>query len=160
MTDDAFRRAMSRLPGGVSVIAARSGEQDHVAVTTSLVSVSLDPPMVMMALHSESRILELVGPGRVWAASFVTAAARRAVEWIAEPGRPALGQLTGIAHRRSEATGLALLSEASAWLECRTDWVKSAGDHDVIVGEVVSVRLGAGERGGLAHRLGRLIATA
>ncbi|ACQ79385.1 flavin reductase domain protein FMN-binding [Beutenbergia cavernae DSM 12333] len=155
---DAYRDAVARLAGGVAVVTARSGTGvDHAVVTTSVVSASLDPPLVLFVLHADSRVNDLVGVGRTWAVSVVTARAAPAVAWLSEPGRPGLGQLTGIAHHAGAASGAALLDAAAAWVECRTRWVRGAGDHDVVVGDVLAVHLGDGSDGALVHRLGRVL---
>lgn len=52
-------------------------------------------------------------------------------------GRPLYGQLSGIAHHRGEL-GVALVDDALATLECRTTALHEAGDHTIVVGEVLS----------------------
>lgn len=151
-----YRTAMSRLPGGVAVIAARSkAGRDVVAVVTSLVSLSLEPPRVLVVVHSSGRLGELIGVGERWAATVMGSGASSQVNWIAEPGRPDVGQLAGIDHRHGERSGAALLSSGASWIECHTDQVLDAGDHLVVVGRVLEVGLGERE-GALVHRLGRI----
>ena len=155
-----YRAAMSRLPGGVAVIAARSkAGRDVVAVVTSLVSVSLEPPRVLVVVHSSGRLGELMGVGAHWAATVVGAGGSSAVNWIAEPGRPDVGQLAGIEHHHGEHSGAAVLAHGASWIECRTDQVFDAGDHLVVMASVLEAGLGERE-GALVHRLGRIRDTA
>jgi flavin reductase (DIM6/NTAB) family NADH-FMN oxidoreductase RutF len=44
-----------------------------------------------------------------------------------------------IAHHPGPVTGAPILDAALASLECRTTAVHDAGDHSIVVGEVVSV---------------------
>jgi flavin reductase (DIM6/NTAB) family NADH-FMN oxidoreductase RutF len=60
-------------------------------------------------------------------------------EWLSVQGRPLHGQLDRIPHHRGEATGVALLDDALATIECRTTDMHPAGDHSIVVGEVVSL---------------------
>lgn len=165
MSDEALveelRAAWSRRPTGVCALAARSGSTDLVATVTDVVSASLHPPMVLALLYTESRLRESVDVGSTWALSLLggTPAARAAARQLAEPGRPLLGQLTGIAHHRG-VTGAALLDESSAWIECRTAWVRNAGDHDVIAADVLAVELGDVGVGASVHHMGRITPTA
>lgn len=151
---DDYRAAMARLPGGVVVVAARSGERDITTVVTSLVSVSLEPPTVAVAIHTHSRLGELLEVGSPWAATVMAAGQGSVVAALAEPGRPDIGQLSGIAHRRGAASGGAIL-EGAAWVECETLEVVEIADHRIVAGRVLGAGLGPGT-GALVHRLGRV----
>lgn len=151
---DSYRAAMARLPGGVAVVAARAGSRDIAAVVTSLVSVSLEPPTVLVVVHSAGRLADLLVTGSRWAASVMAAGQEAAVAWIAEPGRPDLGQLVGIQHQPGDHSGAAILPGA-AWVECETSEVHPVADHVVVVGTVLGAGIGPGT-GALAHRLGRV----
>lgn len=149
-----YRTAMQRLPGGVAIVAARAGSRDIAAVVTSLVSVSLEPPTVLVVIHSSGRLADLLQPGEGWAATIVGAGQQDEVSWIAEPGRPDIGHLQGIAYRPGEHTGAAIL-DGAAWLEVETTRVIPEGDHLIVVGRVLAA--GIGERdGAMVHRLGRV----
>lgn len=150
-----YRAAMARLPGGVAVLAGRSGGRDIVAVVTSLVSVSLEPPTALVVVHSAGRLGEVLGVGSRWAATVMGAGSAHHVAWIAEPGRPDVGQLLGIEHRHGETSGAAVLSAGGAWIECVTTEVVEAGDHLVLIGRVTAAGRGDAD-GALVHRLGRV----
>ncbi|TDE94288.1 flavin reductase [Occultella glacieicola] len=147
---------MSRLASGVSVVAVRHGNQDLAMTATSLVSVSLDPPTVLFCVHSDARLREAVEPGARWAASILGGDALAAADWLATPGRPAFGQLATIAHRRGEVSGAAILDGASAWLECETEWIRTAASHDVVVGRVLAAARVPGAGGAILHFHGRM----
>lgn len=159
---DGVRAAMARLPSGVSVVAVRGLRPavDHAATITSLTSVSLEPPMVLFSVHQHARVREALDDAQHWAVSILDGTAGPVASWLAEPGRPTLGQLDRVPHRRGEHSGAALLEQAQAWLECRTAWIRAAGDHDVVVGEVLAAGVAPGARGALVHRWGRTITLA
>jgi hypothetical protein len=54
------------------------------------------------------------------------------------------GRFSGIAWRPSPATGSPVLEDVLGVLECRTLQVIDAGDHRVLIGEVVEVGIGEG----------------
>ncbi|GMA86047.1 hypothetical protein GCM10025868_12970 [Angustibacter aerolatus] len=62
-------------------------------------------------------------------------------QWLATRGRPLHGRLDRVPHRRGAVTGVALLTDSVATLEVRTTALHAAGDHSIVVGEVVSVGL-------------------
>lgn len=153
---DELRRTMSRLVSGVSVVAARAGRHDIAATVSSLVSASLEPPVVLFTVHRDARLREAVEVGESWAVSILGEGGASAARWLSEPGRPLLDQLTRIPHRAGEHSGAAILEAASAWLEARTLWVVEAGTHDVVGGEVVATGVQAENQGAVLHGYGRL----
>lgn len=155
-TTEAFRRAMSRLVSGVAVVSARAGRHDVAITVSSLVSVSLDPPIVLFTVHRDARLREAVEVGEPWAVSILGAKGRAAASWLSEPGRPLLDQLTRVPHRRGEHSGAAILEVATGWLEARTAWVVEAGTHDVIGGDVLAADVETANRGAVLHGYGRL----
>jgi flavin reductase (DIM6/NTAB) family NADH-FMN oxidoreductase RutF len=150
-----FRATMGRLAGGVTVVAVRSGGLDLAMTATAVASVSLRPPMVLFCVYSDARLREVLDDVDTWAISLVDASALVPAERLAMPGRPAVGQLLGVPHHRGPLSGAALIDGAQGWLECRTSWIKTAGDHDVVVGEVLEATLGPPGNGALVHYLGR-----
>ena len=150
-----YRAAMARLPGGVAVLAGRSGGRDIVAVVTTLVSVSLEPPTVLVVIHAAGRLGEILGVGSRWAATIMGAGSRHHVAWIAEPGRPDVGQLQGIEHEHGATSGAAVLRAGGSWIEAVTTDIVEAGDHLVVIGLVTAAGQGSAQ-GALVHRLGRV----
>lgn len=153
-----LRSIMTRLVSGVSVITCRRGSVDLAMTATSLVSVSLEPPRVLFTVHEQARMADVVAPpghGR-WAVSILDGHGLRHAEWLADPGRPAIGQLGPVPHRLGEVSGAAILEDAAAWLECETEWVKPAGTHLVVVGRVLDGGVRPGAAGAVLHAFGRL----
>lgn len=151
-----YRATMQRLAQGVTVVSLRHGATDLAMTATAVASVSLRPPMMLFCVHTDARMRETLDEVDTWAVSLLDGDSRASAERLASPGRPAIGQLTGVPHTRSPQTGAALIDQAQGWLECRTAWIKNAGDHDVVVGEVLDARLGPTATGALIHHLGRL----
>lgn len=148
---DRFRGAMSRLPAGIAVIAARWRGADHTATVSAVASVSIDPPMLLVSLHRDSRIRDALDEVTTWAVSVLADDQAPVADWLASPGRPVIGQLDRVPHHRAPVSGAAWLDGAAAWVECRTVQVVAAGDHDVIIGHALAVEEGAPDAGGLVH---------
>ena len=135
----AFRAVMARFVTGVTVLTARHGGLDHAMTANSFASVSLEPSLVLVCVEQEARFSEAILAAGEWGVSVLDASARSASTWLSERGRPLHGQLDRIAFQRGSATGVALLEASLATLECRTTAVHVAGDHDIVVGEVLSL---------------------
>jgi flavin reductase (DIM6/NTAB) family NADH-FMN oxidoreductase RutF len=150
-----FRRAVGRFATGVCVVTAVDGGADHAMTANAFTSVSLDPLLVLVCVETEARFHDAVLASGQWAVSILDGGARPVADWLATRGRPLHGQLDRIPFRRGPKTGAALLEQASAWLECRTQAVHPGGDHSIVVGEVLTVDVGPDEHGALLyHRSG------
>jgi flavin reductase (DIM6/NTAB) family NADH-FMN oxidoreductase RutF len=136
---DEFRAAMGRFATGVSVLTTFSGGHDHAMTANALTSVSMEPMLVLVCVEVDARFHDAIIESRVWGISVLASGQRPVADWLSTQGRPLHGQLDRIEHRRGPATGVALLEGALATVECRTTNVYPAGDHSIVVGEVVSL---------------------
>ena len=151
-----FRAAIDRLPAGVGVVTLRSHGIEHAMTASSVAWVSLEPPLVLFCVHEDSRFRAALDEVDQWALSVLSDTAGPVADWLASPGRPAVGQLDRVAHTPGSHVDAALVDDSAAWFECRTSAIHRAGDHDIVVGEVVAARQGAPARGGLVYLRGRV----
>lgn len=138
---DYYRKAMGRLVTGVSIVTTRAAGIDHAMTVNSLTSVSLEPLLMLISVEREARFYDAVLESGEWAVSILPASARKHAAWLATRGRPLHGQLERIPHHLGEVTGLPLVDDALAEFECRTTQVHDAGDHTIVIGEVVNLAL-------------------
>lgn len=137
----AFRQAMGRVVHGVSVVTTHADGHDHAMTANTVTSVSLDPLLVLVCVETESRFHDAILTHGMWGISVLAADQRALSEWFATRGRPLHGQLDRAPFRRGEHTGVALLEGAMTRLEVRTTSTHPAGDHVIVVGEVLSLDL-------------------
>lgn len=132
----AFRGALGRFASGVTVVTTVLDGVEHAMTASAFTSVSLDPPLVLVCSHATSRFHDAVLQSGRWAVSILADEGGRAVSsWFANRGRSLEDQMDHVAHHRSP-TGLPLMDDALAWLECDTHAVHEGGDHSIIVGAV------------------------
>ncbi|MDE9365788.1 flavin reductase family protein [Luteipulveratus sp. YIM 133132] len=150
-----YRRAVSRFATGVTVVTTRVGHLDHAMTANAICSVSLDPLLMLVSVEREARFHDAIIDAGVWGVSVLPASARGTAQWLATRGRPLHGQLDRVPHHQGEATGVPLLSEALAHLELRTVQTHLAGDHTLVVGNVVSVQISEHPGDALIYYRGR-----
>jgi flavin reductase (DIM6/NTAB) family NADH-FMN oxidoreductase RutF len=136
----AFRRLMARWATGVSVVTARDGDSDGGLTVNAFLSVSLNPPTVLVSLMRDVDTLPLVERSRRFAVNFLAADQRSLSERFARTVPPAEKFRDTAFHRGSG--GVALLDGTLGALECRVASLTPAYDHVLVVGEVVSQELG------------------
>jgi flavin reductase (DIM6/NTAB) family NADH-FMN oxidoreductase RutF len=138
---DEFRAVMSRFATGVTVVTCVQDGFDHAMTANSFTSVSLEPALVLVCVENDSRFHEAISAAGTWAVSVLDARQRGRARWFATRGRPLVGQFDSTPSTRSAITGSLLLDGALVTLECRTTDVHAAGDHDIVVGEVLGMTL-------------------
>jgi flavin reductase (DIM6/NTAB) family NADH-FMN oxidoreductase RutF len=139
-----FLDVMARLPSGVVVVSARHGTGYRGLTASSLVSISSEPPLVLVGLEREATTRAAVLEGKAFNVSLLT----RSQEFIAErfAGRaPAVDMAWREIPHRLGTNGIPLIEGCAAWLECSLVDVHPAGDHDICVGEVKAAVKGAGD---------------
>ncbi|MGN6688917.1 MAG: flavin reductase family protein [Actinomycetales bacterium] len=138
---DLFRQVAGRFATGVTVVTTRRGGIDHAMTANAFTSVSLDPVLVLVSVDQEARFHDAVLDTRYWTVNILGTGGREASSWFATQGRPLHGQLDRYPHTRSELTGAAVLDVAMAVVDARTVSVTPAGDHSLVIGEVLGAHV-------------------
>src|SRR5262249_3368994 len=123
---------------------ARTADGFRGLTASTLVSVSAEPPLVLVGLEHESLTRQAVIETRQFNVSVLA----RDQEFFAErfAGRaPAVDPHWKEVPHHAGANGIPLIDGCAAWLECDVVQVHSAGDHDVCIGEVKAAKVGAGD---------------
>jgi flavin reductase (DIM6/NTAB) family NADH-FMN oxidoreductase RutF len=144
VSDEEFRAAMSRLAGGVVLVTAVEPPMDEdVGMTaTAFMSVSLDPPLVLVSLRNGSRMDDLLAEQPLWGVSVLAESQRHIAGRFAMRGRISDRLLfADIPYTRGELTGAPLVGGALATLECRTEQRVEAGDHTLVIARVLATAL-------------------
>ncbi len=139
-TPDDFREAVSRFATGITVVTCVVDGVDHAMTANAFASVSLDPLLVLVCVERESRFHEAIGATHSWGVSVLPSDAEQTSRWFATKGRPLEGQLERSGHHRSPRHGVAWIDGALAAMECHTHDIHRAGDHDIVIGEVVELK--------------------
>jgi flavin reductase (DIM6/NTAB) family NADH-FMN oxidoreductase RutF len=135
-----LRELMRRVPAGVAVVTVDVDGERLGLTVGSLVSLSLEPPLVGVSISRQAALHELLRRSGGFAVSLLAAGQ----EWLAQHfarGVPPIALWHGVATREG-AAGAPLLAGALGWIECRTWAEYAAGDHTLFVGEALSVELG------------------
>jgi len=135
-SSDAFRQAMGHFATGVTVVTTLDEQRPHGITVSALSSVSLDPPLVLVALDRRRRIAPIVRARGRFAVNILGEDQQAISDCFAgAPVAPDREAFCG-ATWQPGSTGLPLLAGAIASLECTTVDVVSAGDHDLFIATV------------------------
>ncbi|MFI9275056.1 flavin reductase family protein [Kitasatospora sp. NPDC052896] len=142
-TPDEFRAALSQLAAGVALLTVLDrddlGPGEAAGMTaTSFLSVSLEPPLVLVSVREDSRMDELLSRSDLWAVSLLGEEHRTIASRFAMKGRLSDRLLfADTPHQAGPTTGAPLITGALATVECRTEQRIAAGDHTLLIGRVL-----------------------
>jgi flavin reductase (DIM6/NTAB) family NADH-FMN oxidoreductase RutF len=143
-----LRDAMRRFAAGVGVLTIAT-ERERVGLTVSAVtSLSLEPPLVSVAIARQAAMHELLPEAGAFALSLLAGDQEGLAQHFAR-GVPPIAMWEGIELHRSE--GAPLLADARAWIDCALVNEHPAGDHTLYVGGVTGIELGSDAGGSLAY---------
>lgn len=160
MSEEEFRAALARLAAGVVLVTAHDDEDGPAGApagmtATAFLSVSLDPPLVLVSVRTGSRMDDLLERQPLWAASLLSEEQRTVAARFAMKGRLSDRLLfQDVPHVLGDATGAPLVKGALATVECRTEQRVPAGDHTLVIARVLTTVLPATEGGPLLYYRG------
>lgn len=138
-TDETMRSAMRRLASGVSVVTISNRADDAGLTVSSTTSISLAPPIVMVALDRQSRASELATIDAAVAIHFLSSDQKelsvrfsRSIPWI---------EKTDDVPTRRGASGAVLLGDVSTILEGTISQLVQIGTHDVLFINVSTIHI-------------------
>jgi flavin reductase (DIM6/NTAB) family NADH-FMN oxidoreductase RutF len=114
-------------------------EGDEHGITANWVSqASFEPPMVVVAVESTSKMIEMIRDAHHFAISVFHEGQRDVAEKLGRgPGAGASPKLKGLKTKPGPVSGAPVLADALGWVECRVVATLPSGDHTLVLGEVV-----------------------
>lgn len=128
---DQVREAMAHWASGVTIVAASDGPTIHAVTVTAFMSVSLDPPLVLVGLGGNASVLPLLTPAQRFGISILADSQQRAASMFTDPAP--------IGREVFDTTDVPLVKNALVTLTCCVEEHLFAGDHTVILAAVEKV---------------------
>lgn len=131
---DTFRSVLGRFASGVTIVTTRDDAGvDHGMTVSAFCSVSLEPPLVLVCIDHAASTCELLRNHVRFGISILSSNQEAYSRRFATD--PDTGRFDGIAYSRGDS-GVVLLDEALAHIECKVLQHHDAGDHALFVAEV------------------------
>jgi len=100
----------------------------------------MKPPRVMLGVRHGTHSLELLKQGKVFSVNWLSKEDKKVLEQFFKP-TPSDGNRFGDLTYQLKKTGTPILDKAVAFLECEVVHVHEAGDHSIVIGEVVNAEI-------------------
>jgi flavin reductase (DIM6/NTAB) family NADH-FMN oxidoreductase RutF len=128
---DTFRAALASVCTPVAVVTSRYEERAHGTTVSAFCSLSLDPPLVGVALDRDSELLAMVVRAGEYAINVLGDGQEELAALFARKG---VDKFARVDHELDD--GLPRLPGATSWLACDLEQLVPAGDHVMAVGLV------------------------
>jgi flavin reductase (DIM6/NTAB) family NADH-FMN oxidoreductase RutF len=131
---DSFRSVLGRFASGITVITSVDAEGRDVGMTANAFSsVSLKPPLVQVCVDQAASMFDALFNAERFGVNVLAAEQEALSRRFASVDSS--HRFEGIGYTRGDS-GVVLLDEALAHLECRMTTRVEAGDHVIFIGEV------------------------
>lgn len=142
LSSEEFRRACARFATGVAIASVMDSQGiPHGLTVNSFTSVSLDPPLILICLGHEVTSIDIFRMASHFAINILAEDQREISTRFARKGHD---RFDGLEWRRGES-GAPLLAGVLAEMECALHRRIPAGDHDILIGEMLRGRVHRGE---------------
>lgn len=139
--EQTFRRVFASVPTSVAVVTGFAPNEEPVGLAVgSLVSVSLDPPLLSFCAAQTSQSWPQIRLGGWFCVNVLAREQEHISRAFAKSGQD---KFLGLDWRRS-AKGLPELAGAVAIMDCVVTEEVAAGDHTIVLGQVVHMTARSG----------------
>lgn len=128
------RKIMGRFATGVTVASTQCDGQTWGMTANGVTSLSLDPPLVLLAVGRDSVSREMFAKAGCFALNILAAEQEELSNRFAFAGPK---DFSGLETRTAES-GAPILKDALGWVDCRTADVLHGGDHDIFIGHILA----------------------
>ena len=131
-----FRLACKKFPTGVTILTTYDNSAKPCGITvSSFTSVSLEPPLVLACIGCRSQMLKHLAIKRCVGVNVLSEHQRKLSEQFAKEWQDRFVNVNWYPGH----TGVPLLVSVSATFECEVVQVVVAGDHFIVIGQVLHV---------------------
>ncbi|SHL26554.1 NADH-FMN oxidoreductase RutF, flavin reductase (DIM6/NTAB) family [Bradyrhizobium lablabi] len=140
LSADDFRKSMRHLAGGVSVITVGRGNDITGMTVTSVASLSVDPPTLIVSINRESSSWPLLKRHGCFGVNILNADQVDIAERFAgKDGLKGAERFAG-AEWFTRTSGVPLLAGALAAIDCEVEDIVERHSHAIVIGRVLDVR--------------------
>lgn len=144
MNEEAKKKILRQIPYGLYVIGVKDGEGHHAFTGSWFSQCSMKPPRVMLGVRHGTQSLDMIRQGKVFSVNWLSKEDKKILEQFFKPA-PSSGDRFGELTYKLFKTGTPVLDRALSFIECEVAHIHDAGDHSVVIGEVVNAEVRNGE---------------
>jgi flavin reductase (DIM6/NTAB) family NADH-FMN oxidoreductase RutF len=135
-----FRHSMGHFATGVTIMTTTAAGRMHGMTVSAFASQSLDPLLILVSVERSTVMHQLITQSRAFAINILDEHGEGTARFFADNAR-----LNGPEFKEGSyhlgTTSSPILEEATGFLEATVEQTLDAGDHTIIVGRVVALKV-------------------
>ncbi len=131
------QHALWKLTNPIAVVTCSYKAAASGFIASWITQVSFVPPLVMVAVNPLHYTYELIMHSNAFAINILRTDQVELVDWFGKRSGKSTDKLSATAYEPG-VTGAPLLKDCLASIECTVVWTKEAGDHVMVVGEIIN----------------------
>ena len=135
-----FRHVMGHFASGVTIMTTSAAGRMHGMTVSAFASQSLDPLLILVSVERSTVMHQLLAQSGAFAINILDEHGEGTARFFADNARLKGPEFRDGAYHLG-TTGSPILAEATGYLEATVDRTLDAGDHTIIVGRVVALRI-------------------
>jgi len=135
------RKIFGHFATGITIVTTDGAGGPHGLTANAVASLSLDPPLVLVAVEKKAQTLGYLKLNRCFAINILRVDQEEISRRFATPGPKDFSDLK---LRKGETTA-PILADCLAFVDCRVVEVLPGGDHEIFVGEILAGEVHGGE---------------
>lgn len=132
---ESFRDAMGHVASPVTVVTTYDGDEPFGSTVSAFMSLSMDPPMLLVSLDYRSSLLARLRVGSPLGVNVLASEQTEVARVFATRGHDRFGVVAW-----SVADGAPSLAQTHAWVAARVASLVPAGDHTLVLADVVTAK--------------------
>ena len=132
---------MGHFATGVTVVTTGGDAGLHGMTANAVASLSLDPPLVLVAVDKRAITLEYIKENQCFAVNILRLDHEKLSRRFAVPGPKDFSDLK----TTNAATASPILADCLAFVDCKVVEILPGGDHEIFVGEILAGEHHGGE---------------
>ncbi|HTI06312.1 MAG TPA: flavin reductase family protein [Gemmatimonadales bacterium] len=140
MDEAAKKTVLRHFPYGLYVVTVTTagGGDEHAMTANWLTQAAFEPPMLVVAVENASKTIGMIRNAHHFAINLLLSSQRDLAGKLGRSAEQAPQKLKGIKTKPAPLSGAPILVDALGWVECRVVATLPAGDHTLVLGEIVN----------------------
>ena len=135
ITDANLRKMRGLFASGVTAVTTMLDGRLRGVTVSAFTSVSLDPPLVLIALANQTTLRDMLAKSGIFAVNLLSDDQEFLSERFAARAPIVNEEFEGVPYSVA-VTGAPILEQSLAWYDCRVEAAHPGGDHTLFVGRV------------------------
>ena len=137
MDQAAKKTVLRHFPYGLYVVTVAADGEEHGMTANWVTQAAFEPPMVAVAVENTSKTIGMIRDSHHFAVNVLQKAQRELAGKLGRASAQAPQKLKGVKTKPAPGARTPILADGVGWVECRLVTTLPAGDHTLVLGEVI-----------------------